>query len=431
MRIHESPQIRLDAVAPAGPRYAFLDGIRGLSAFYVLIHHAAAELDHERLRGFAHDVAIRLRYGHYAVAIFIVLSGFCLALPIADDQRARLRGGTLAYLGRRARRILPPYYAALVFFLAVIAMVPALREPITPRWAAALPATTPDVIVSHLLLVHDFSHAWAGKIDPPMWSIAVEWQIYLLFPLLLIVRRRLGTAAMVVVAVGLGNLDKVVSALAGVEVFNGTCPWYVGLFALGAAAAEAARRPGRSTPWFVAAAAIGAVACSAIEYQGAKVRWNDQLFGLAIACALVAFARAEREAGRRRRWLAAILESPIALGLGTISYSLYLTHFPLLSWIHGALTPLDLGPGARMWILLGAGVPLCLGFAMVFHHLVERPTSSANRPRQLDAPRLVLGASAESAMVVAEASNGAVIGLPASSTPSSRATDFSAASSRA
>ena len=69
------------------------------------------------------------RHGHYAVAVFIVLSGFCLMLPVTRDPNGRLPGGFAAYLGRRARRILPPYYAALGMCWIAIALIPALRQP--------------------------------------------------------------------------------------------------------------------------------------------------------------------------------------------------------------------------------------------------------------------------------------------------------------
>ncbi|WP_410959855.1 acyltransferase family protein, partial [Salmonella sp. SAL4356] len=60
--------------------------------------------------------------GHLAVSIFIVISGFCLALPVvaAGD---RMRDGSLNFFKRRARRILPPYYGALAFSLLLIATV--------------------------------------------------------------------------------------------------------------------------------------------------------------------------------------------------------------------------------------------------------------------------------------------------------------------
>src|SRR5579883_2532974 len=186
----EIPRARLD----------FLDGMRGLAALYVVLHHAAFEVPALFLKPFLAHVSSFFDHGHYAVAVFIVLSGYCLMLPVARDAEGRLRGGLWQYIKRRARRILPPYYAAMGLSLAMIALIPALGSPSHSRWDVAIPAFTPGAILSHLFLVHDVTPTWLFRIDPPMWSVAFEWHIYFLFPLLLIVWRRLG----IVAAVGAG-----------------------------------------------------------------------------------------------------------------------------------------------------------------------------------------------------------------------------------
>ncbi len=53
-----------------------------------------------------------LSWGQVAVDVFIVLSGYCLMLPVARAGGA-LRGGPVGYMKRRARRILPPMLASL------------------------------------------------------------------------------------------------------------------------------------------------------------------------------------------------------------------------------------------------------------------------------------------------------------------------------
>src|SRR4051812_10624228 len=97
---------------PRAERFDFLDGLRGLAALYVVLHHASQDVPAPMLRGWAAAARFLLRHGHFAVAVFIVLSGYCLMRPVARDASRQIRGGTLAYLRRRAWRILPPYYAA-------------------------------------------------------------------------------------------------------------------------------------------------------------------------------------------------------------------------------------------------------------------------------------------------------------------------------
>jgi len=130
-------------------------------------------------------------WGHQSVDVFIVLSGFCLMLPVAKSGELKLRNGFVSYLTKRAWRILPPYYAVLLICLVMTALLPALRQP-GPSWRHALPAFEPGMIISHLLLIHNWSLDWFQKINPSLWSIAVEWQIYFVFPLLLWIFKRAG-----------------------------------------------------------------------------------------------------------------------------------------------------------------------------------------------------------------------------------------------
>jgi peptidoglycan/LPS O-acetylase OafA/YrhL len=90
----------------------FLEGIRGITALYVVLHHFLSWSS----AGVRRDIYLAIAWtalGHFAVHVFIVLSGFSLMLPIAYAPDHRLRGGISHYLMRRARRILPPYFAAL------------------------------------------------------------------------------------------------------------------------------------------------------------------------------------------------------------------------------------------------------------------------------------------------------------------------------
>jgi len=375
-----SPAVRL--------RLHYLDGLRGLAALFVVMHHAYYGLTGEAALP---PLAARLTYwlflGRSAVDIFIVLSGYCLMLPVVRAGTGRLPSGPAEFFRRRARRILPPYYAALGVTLLGIAAVPALRDASHPLalWNGALPAWTWGAIGSHLLLVHNFDPAWHSKIDYPMWSVATEWQIYFLFPLLLLpVWRRLGPAAAVLAAFAASLIPLALFF----DRLSGVSPHFLGLFALGMAAADLNFSPRASLahwrdklPWGALSAALGvALVLASLRHwsEPLAVAFKDILVGGATACLLVYCTRFltrrhEESAGRNAPLVLRLCESRPAVALGVFSYSLYLIHAPVLAVCQAFLRPLGLSPTAQLALMLGAAVPLAVLCSYLFFLAFERP----------------------------------------------------------
>ncbi|MGI4790066.1 MAG: acyltransferase family protein [Janthinobacterium lividum] len=377
---------------PARLRLDYLDGLRGLAALYVVMHHAYYGLTAEAaLPPLAAFLTYWLYLGRSAVDIFIVLSGYCLMLPVV--RSGRMSRSFAEFIQRRARRILPPYYAALALSLIVIALVPALHDLSHPAalWNEALPAFIPSVIISHLLLVHNFDPDWHSKIDYPMWSVATEWQIYFLFPLALLpIWRRWGAAACVAAAFVIG----LVPLFLFFDRFSGVSPQFLGLFALGMAAADFnfSQKPllvrGRERlPWGAFSALLVVVlvlvSLKHSDWPG-NVVLKDIFVGAATACLLVACTRSLT----RRHETATdqspgtcgyaslalrLMESRPAVLLGTFSYSLYLVHAPVLAVCQSALRPLHLAPIPALGIMLAVGVPLALVVSYLFHLAFEKP----------------------------------------------------------
>ncbi len=172
------------AVDQQRKRLAGLDGIRGLAALYVVINHIFLRtfpgypVDH------APFWAGWFIYGRFAVVVFIVLSGFSLALsPARHGWRL---DGIARFAYRRARRILPAYWAALAFSLAVAWLV-------VPPPGQGVPGSK-SVLVNGLLVQNIVG---APSPNRSFWSMAVEAQLYLVFPLLLLMVRRVSGLAMV------------------------------------------------------------------------------------------------------------------------------------------------------------------------------------------------------------------------------------------
>lgn len=168
----------------------WLDEVRGGAALYVLIHHAVMQVRVDGIH--AHDLAFRMielasSFGHYAVDIFIVLSGYCLMLPVI--KRGNLGSISNFYL-RRSLRILPPYYAVLILCLIIDNTV--LSQQDNGIWAKLWYPITENDIWRHILLIDQWYSDSTNKINDALWSIGVEYEIYFIMPLLLYLSHKVG-----------------------------------------------------------------------------------------------------------------------------------------------------------------------------------------------------------------------------------------------
>lgn len=359
-------------------RLEYLDGLRALASLYVVLFHAGLGFSPTALPGWARMLQRVLAYGHDAVAVFIVLSGYCLMLPVA---RA---GGIMPralgdYFARRAWRILPPYYAALLGTLLLLAAIPILQTPSHTIWDDSVPAFAVGPIASHLLLVHNLFPAWVHTINGPLWSVATEWQIYFLFPLLLLpVWRKAGALAALLVSAALGwSLLWIARGTA-----QAACSWYAALFTLGMCAAgigfaprETERALRERVPWrSVSLVALALVAIASTCFVRSWFRWlslSDALVGVATATLLLSLTG--QALGPSTRPLALrVLEAPPLVALGRFSYSLYLTHLPVIALLYFWLRRFPFTPGAQLLLLLLLGLPASVLLAYLFFLVFER-----------------------------------------------------------
>jgi peptidoglycan/LPS O-acetylase OafA/YrhL len=374
----------------AATRLEFLDGLRALAALYVVFHHAAwlTVRSDFRVSSVATKLVVDcLMYGHYAVAVFIVLSGYCLMLPVIRSSSGRIKGGFFNYIVRRARRIFPPYYAALAGTLSLFVIVPRLRSVAGDAWDRALPPFDLWTILSHVLMIHALRGAWVFRIDPPMWSVATEWYIYFLFPAFVALWRRFGATTLLVVALTVSYLPTLIT-----RKFDHACPWYIALFAIGMGGAMVGSSDhARSCKWWWRATSGGAgwlVAC----FVGATAivvgcfgefkneRYVDLLVG-SVAAVLIVHLASLCTSGLRSRVLR-FFESGPMVGLGTFSYSLYLIHMPMLALASRSPPMASLGPDAQFWVMALVVVPASVLIAYGFHVVFERPFMPGH-PRRL------------------------------------------------
>jgi peptidoglycan/LPS O-acetylase OafA/YrhL len=349
---------------PARPWLAGLDGIRGLAALYVVVHHVFLRafpgypVDH------APFWAGWFIYGRFAVVVFIVLSGFSLALSPA--RRGWRLDGRSRFARRRIVRILPPYYAALAFSLAVAWLI-------VPQPGQGAPDAK-SVVVNGLLVQNLVG---APTPDQSFWTIAVEAQLYVVFPLLLAMVRRWGAIAMVAtVTLVVATVGILAPHAARLDVFvTQSAPDLAALFAVGVLAAGivAASAARRSWPWPRLALAAVAPVVALIGWRGSvwtldHLFWVDLALGPAVACLLAGLAT-----GRPAPLLRLLDARPIR-GLGASSYSLYLTHGPIVVVVYEKIVAGRVPQGVPAFVVsLALVLPLTIAFARIFASLFEAP----------------------------------------------------------
>lgn len=346
--------------------------MRGVAALYVVFGHFCSMADP---RAFIHKPSFApgwlqalmspFWYGHLAVAAFIAISGFCLQMALFNGKDGRI-GSLKRFFARRARRILPPYYACLA--LSIVVCVTVTVKQTGMPFEQYLPLTSQN-IWAHVLMVHNLSPEWMYKINGVLWSIAAEAQLYLVFPLLIWMVAKMGR--------NLSLAMSVAASYAILEAFPSSVklyPWYLALFTLGIVSAHFAFRPVPSmgvkpTPaLFVGIAAFAAciVTVMAVPYDQ-DLPASDSLIALA-ACAFM-YAGAVSP----RNFIARFFGIKPIAALGAISYSLYLVHHPIMQVVYANRPAWAQGETGIFEYLVLIGLPIILGSVTVFWFLFERP----------------------------------------------------------
>ena len=355
-------------MASARLYFPHVEGLRGLAALYVFLFHMRQVVLHDAPFAWLVRATPYLAFGHYAVAVFIVISGYCLAAPLAAQPERPFDLREFAV--RRVKRIYPAYGGALI--VSVILFYPWFA----PRLVHGPPAS--DLVIgvaTHVLLIHNLFHATSEFLNGPMWSVALESQIYVVFGLVLVpVWRRYGIGAQLAVAVVLGVLPHV--ALRG--ALDWTCPWFLGLFAVGVCAAQFAREPGR-LPWrtlAIVSVVIAMIVVPIVHVQSDARGYGpflatDYLVGVAVA--LFFIAAVDRRGGL---WPPARVVGlrPFEL-LGLISYSIYLLHIVVVFSMYETIKNYNLTGMAAIAAYV-AIVPCVLALAYVSYRVLERPFMS-------------------------------------------------------
>ncbi len=361
----------------------YLDGMRALAALAVVWCHCLLPNWGDWPLGFAITSKLRLfslydNLGHFAVNLFIVLSGFCLMMPVI--RRRGIKGGALGFFKRRAIRILPPYYCATAISLILIATL--IGHKTGTPWDASLPVGEMDILRNLFLLQNFSSHP--GSINHAHWSISLEWWIYFLFPVFVFVWRKAGS-----VTLGIGAFLFSVSLICGGEYFFGRSftLQYIALFALGMCGAsivyssDPKERMGGAFLGDPGVFSVLTLAVLGLSRYGISAFGN--FWGPVVADCVVGLWSVSLLAmlaiGRAKTLKKCLSLRPLVF-VGTFAYSIYLIHAPLvhLLWEYG-LAPLELSPLSTYVQFKIVAIPLVLVGSYGFHLVCERPFLSKNQ----------------------------------------------------
>lgn len=338
----------------AVPHRRDIDGLRALAVLPVLLFHA-------HVAGFSG--------GYVGVDIFFVISGFLITGIVARDVDAG-RFSISRFYERRFRRILPALSVMMLAVLALSALfyLPGDLESV-PK--SALAAT---LFASNLWFFTDTGYFAGGADVKPLlhsWSLAVEEQFYIGFPILLVIVARYAAQwrSAILGGIAMASLALCVAMQRDTSGFAfyllPTRAWELlagALLALGAIAPVRHCGAREAVAWFGLAAILGAVTL----YDRSTLFPGIAAILPVLGAAALIHCAPGTSVGR-------VLGTGPMVGIGLVSYSLYLWHWPFIVFVEYVTDRMLDGP-LRLCVILSA-----FGAAWLSWRFVELPFRDRHR----------------------------------------------------
>ena len=337
-----------------------IDSLRALSVLAVLLSHWWP--------GFAYPI----NWGLVGVYAFFVISGYVISTSLMVEQsKNRGKLDIPAFYLRRAFRIWPAYFLLLAFLYF------------------SGTGFGGDSVVWHLFFLSDFLPVVTGKPSSPihLWSLSVEQQFYLLWPLAFIFLSRRAFLGACFAMIAVSVVSRIYFATIGDTYFAALFFLSSNLDCLAAGGLLAAMDRGVFRISATAMRAIGVLGAVALGFiitaNLNRYHLLDTVLSPTVAAILTCWLLFELRANQR--FASAISVQPLLL-IGKLSYGIYLYHLSVGHWVAGYVEPTS-----PMFPLVAGTVTMSLAFAS--WHLMEQPliklgkriTSSGWHPPQIEA----------------------------------------------
>ena len=353
------------------PHRRALDGVRGAAVVAVLLFHGG-----------------KLKGGYLGVDLFFVLSGYLITSLLLAEARSDGTVNLLGFWARRARRLLPALFLVLAF-VGLYALV--IADPTELRRIRGDAFTTLAYVANWRFVFGHFDYFALFSSPSPLnhtWSLAIEEQFYVVWPLVFAVvlwwghragRRRdasSDTIARVIFVVSL------LLAAAFAAFALGSWRWYqdatriyygtdtrAPAILLGAAlgALLALRGPARSRRARIMVEISAVVGVGVLAVAWSRLAGVNLYRGGLLACGVAGVAVVAAAAHPQPGLLARVLSFGPLVGLGLISYGVYLWHWPIYLWLDAGRV------GVAGWPLLAVRIAVTFTIAIASYVLVEQP----------------------------------------------------------